>query len=149
MENELDPENRRLIEASLEKKYRELGEEYSSIARRMPGFYRFLSQLLDDPQLPKEFRPFLVGAIGVLCLPNRILPDADKNVLGLGYLVASVTRQLATQSDNEKIINRNWPESDTTAREVLSNVIQEGNEELQKHEIRKIFRFAGFETREH
>lgn len=149
MNDELDPDNRRLVEESLRDKYLTLGEEYSSIARRMPMFYRFLSQLLDDPQLPKEFRPFLVGAIGVLCLPNRILPDADKNVLGLGYLVASVTRQLATQSDNEKIINRNWPGNDKSARDVLSNVIREGNEELQKHEIRKVFRFAGFETREH
>lgn len=149
MTEDFDSDNRRLIEDAIREKYGSRGDEYQSIARRMPMFYRFLSQLLDDPQLPKEFRPFLVGAIGVLCLPNRILPNADKNVLGLGYLVASVTRQLATQSDNEKIIDRNWPESDTTARDVLSNVIREGNEELRKHEIRKIFRFAGFETREH
>lgn len=149
MNDDLNSDNRRLVEEALKDKYLTLGEEYSSIARRMPMFYRFLSQLLDDPQLPKEFRPFLVGAIGVLSLPNRILPDADKNVLGLGYLVASVTRQLATQSDNEKIIDRNWPESNSKARDVLSDVIREGNEELQKHEIRKIFRFAGFETREH
>lgn len=148
MDNGNNQDNPRFVEEAVDKKYRELGQEYQTIARRMPTFYRFLTQLLDDPQLPNEYRPFLVGTIGVLCLPNRILPDADKNVLGLGYLVASVTRQLATETDNEKIINRNWPEEQTLPRDVLSNVIREGNENLQKHEIRKIFRFAGFETRE-
>ena len=145
-----DPQDRghRYVEGAVEQKFRSVGDEYSSIAGRIPAFYRFLTQLLDDPQLPNEFRPFLVGTIGVLCLPNRILPDADKNVLGLGYLVASVTRQLAQETDNEKLIHRNWPEADTVPREVLSEVIRQGNEGLQKHEIRKVFRFAGFETRE-
>ncbi len=138
----------RLVEEAIDSKYRDLGDSYQSIARRMPAFYRFLTQLLDDPQLPKEFRPFLVGTIGVLCLPSRILPDADKNVLGLGYLVASVTRQLSTRTDNERLIERNWPETDTLPREVLSEVIREGNEELRKYQIRKVFRYAGFETRE-
>jgi len=138
----------RQVEKAIEQKYDSLGDDYKTIARRMPTFYRFLTQLLSDPQLPKEFRPFLVGTIGVLCLPNRILPDADKNVLGLGYLVASVTRQLSTQTENNKLVERNWPEGDTVPREVLSDVIREGNKELQKHEIRKVFRFAGFETRE-
>lgn len=148
MQDKNNGQDRSSMEHSIRAKYSSLAEEYESIAKRMPAFFRFLTHLLDDPQLPKEFRPFLVGTIGVLCLPNRILPDADKNVLGLGYLVASVTRQLATQTDNEKIIKRNWPESDTIPRDVLSDVIREGNEELEKHEIRKIFRFAGFETRE-
>ena len=148
MQEDFERDDTRLVEEASERKFDPVGTEYATIAGRLPTFYRFLTQLLDDPQLPKEFRPFLVGTIGVLCLPNRILPDADKNVLGLGYLVASVTRQLATQSDNEKLIDRNWPETDTVAREILSDVIREGNEDLQKHEIRKVFRFAGFETRE-
>lgn len=138
----------RYVEKAVANKFRDVGDRYSSIAGRVPTFYRFLTQLLDDPQLPNEFRPFLVGTIGVLCLPNRILPDADKNVLGLGYLVASVTRQLAQETDNEKLIERNWPEADSVPRDVLSEVIRQGNEDLQKHEIRKVFRFAGFETRE-
>lgn len=148
MQENFERDDTRLVEDAIERKYDSVGDEYATIAGRLPMFYRFLTQLLDDPQLPKEFRPFLVGTIGVICLPNRILPDADKNVLGLGYLVASVTRQLATQTDNEKLITRNWPEPDTGAREILSDVIREGNEDLQKHEIRKVFRFAGFETRE-
>jgi hypothetical protein len=148
MDTDRNGETSRLVEEAIQSKYRDLGDEYQSIARRMPTFYRFLTQLLDDPQLPKEFRPFLVGTIGVLCLPSRILPDADKNVLGLGYLVASVTRQLSTQTNNEKLIERNWPETSTVPRDVLSEVIREGNDELQKHEIRKVFRYAGFETRE-
>lgn len=148
MQKDFERDDTRLVEEAIERKFDSVGTEYATIAGRLPAFYRFLTQLLDDPQLPKEFRPFLVGTIGVLCLPNRILPDADKNVLGLGYLVASVTRQLATQADNEKLIDRNWPETDTVAREILSDVIREGNEDLQKHEIRKVFRFAGFETRE-
>jgi hypothetical protein len=148
MDSDRNGETSRLVEEAIQSKYRDLGDEYQSIARRMPTFYRFLTQLLDDPQLPKEFRPFLVGTIGVLCLPSRILPDADKNVLGLGYLVASVTRQLSTQTNNEKLIERNWPETSTVPRDVLSEVIREGNDELQKHEIRKVFRYAGFETRE-
>jgi len=146
-ENGRDREHR-YVEKAVQNKFHDVRDRYSSIADRVPTFYRFLTQLLDDPQLPNEFRPFLVGTIGVLCLPNRILPDADKNVLGLGYLVASVTRQLAQETDNEKLIHRNWPETDTVPRDVLSEVIRQGNEDLQKHEIRKIFRFAGFETRE-
>lgn len=148
MNQDFERDSSRTIEEAIRRKYDSIGEDYHLIARRMPTFYRFMTHLLDDPQLPKEFRPFLVGTIGVLCLPNRILPEEDKNVLGLGYLVASVTRQLAVQNDHEKLIQRNWPETETAPRDVLSGVIQEGNENLKKHEIRKIFRFAGFETRE-
>lgn len=122
-------------------------KEFSSEANLIPDFYTFSARLLNDRDLPEEFRPYLIGTMGSLCLPYTILEDPGRNALALGYLVASVCRQIAQKPRGDEVIDRNWPGEGEPSR-ILSGIIQKGNEELDQREIREFYRHVGFETRE-
>ena len=76
-----------------------------------PDFYRLLTRLLDDPQLPLRLRPLISSAIAYFILPADIISEELHGPYGyvddiwLCAYVADVVRQ---QVDDDAILVENW-----------------------------------------
>lgn len=135
-----------VIRDALRRHYGQVDSEYSSEANLIPDCYILCSRLLNDRDLPNQFRPYLVGTLGTICLPYTILENPGRNALALGYLLASVCRKIAQKPRGDEVIRRNWPGEGEPSR-IFSGIIQRGNEELDEREIREFYQHVGFETR--
>jgi hypothetical protein len=135
-----------VVRDALRRHFGRIDDEYAREGNLIPDLYTMLSRLLNDRDLPDEHRPYVVGALGTLCLPYTILEDPGRNALALTFLTASVCRRIAQHPDGDQIIDRNWPRDDRPS-DVLSEVISRGNEELDESEIMSFYNHAGFEAR--
>ena len=49
--------------------------EFSDIIHQAPAFYRMMTRLLDDKDLPKSMSPQIIAAIAYFILPEDIIPE--------------------------------------------------------------------------
>lgn len=134
------------VRDALRRQFGRVDDEYAREGNLIPDLYTLLSRLLNDRDLPEDLRPYVVGALGGLCLPYSILEDPGRNALALSFLVGSVCRRVAQSPDGNDVVERNWPRDDR-ASDVLSEVIARGNDELKQSEIMTLYNHAGFEAR--
>ena len=76
-----------------------------------PDFYRLLTRLLDDPQLPLRLRPLISSAIAYFILPADIISEALHGPYGYVddiWLCAYVADVVRRQLDDEAILVENW-----------------------------------------
>ena len=76
-----------------------------------PDFYRLLTRLLDDPQLPLRLRPLISSAIAYFILPADIISEALHGPYGYVddiWLCAYVADVVRRQLDDEAILAENW-----------------------------------------
>lgn len=121
--------------------------DFSHIARDIPRIYDYLVSLLDDDKLPDEYRPFIMGSFGMICLPKTVLPDPDRNALAIAYLVSSISRKLAESDETRHLLTEHWPAESDSVESELSAYIRQGNESLTNDEIVEVFEYAGFQTK--
>jgi uncharacterized membrane protein YkvA (DUF1232 family) len=109
-----------------------------------PDFYRLLTRLLDDPQLPLHLRPLIACAIAYFILPADIIPEELHGPYGyvddiwLCAYVADVVRQ---ELDHEAILVENW-EGEAPLMPLIAEVL--GKEpDLIGDERDRILRYTG------
>lgn len=76
-----------------------------------PEFYRLLTRLLDDPQLPLRSRPLVASAIAYFILPADIIPEELYGPYGYVddiWLCAYVADVVRRQVGDEAILVENW-----------------------------------------
>ena len=76
-----------------------------------PDFYRLLTRLLDDPQLPVQLRPLISSAIAYFILPADIISEELHGPYGYVddiWLCAYVADVVHRQLDDEAILAENW-----------------------------------------
>jgi uncharacterized membrane protein YkvA (DUF1232 family) len=76
-----------------------------------PDFYRLLTRLLDDPQLPVRLRPLISSAIAYFILPADIIAEELYGPYGYVddiWLCAYVADVVRRQLDDEAILTENW-----------------------------------------
>jgi uncharacterized membrane protein YkvA (DUF1232 family) len=76
-----------------------------------PDFYRLLTRLLDDPQLPVQLRPLISSAIAYFILPADIISEELHGPYGYVddiWLCAYVADVVHRQLDDEAILVENW-----------------------------------------
>jgi uncharacterized membrane protein YkvA (DUF1232 family) len=76
-----------------------------------PDFYRLLTRLLDDPQLPVSLRPLISSAIAYFILPADIIAEELHGPYGYVddiWLCAYVADVVHRQLDDEAILVENW-----------------------------------------
>ena len=76
-----------------------------------PDFYRLLTRLLDDPQLPSRLRPLISSAIAYFILPADIISEELHGPYGYVddiWLCAYVADVVRRQLGDEAILVENW-----------------------------------------
>jgi len=76
-----------------------------------PDFYRLLTRLLDDPQLPVRLRPLISSAIAYFILPADVISEELHGAYGYVddiWLCAYVADVVGRQLDDEAILVENW-----------------------------------------
>jgi len=76
-----------------------------------PDFYRLLTRLLDDPQLPVRLRPLISSAIAYFILPADIISEELYGPYGYVddiWLCAYVADVVRRQLNDEAILVENW-----------------------------------------
>ena len=76
-----------------------------------PDFYRLLTRLLDDPQLPLRLRPLIACAIAYFILPADIISEALHGPYGYVddiWLCAYVADVVRRETGDEAILVENW-----------------------------------------
>jgi uncharacterized membrane protein YkvA (DUF1232 family) len=76
-----------------------------------PDFYRLLTRLLDDPQLPVRLRPLISSAIAYFILPADVISEELHGPYGYVddiWLCAYVADVVRRQLDDEAILVENW-----------------------------------------
>jgi uncharacterized membrane protein YkvA (DUF1232 family) len=74
-------------------------------------FYRLLTRLLDDPELPLALRPLISSAIAYFILPADIISEELHGPYGYVddiWLCAYVADVVRRQLDDEAILVENW-----------------------------------------
>jgi uncharacterized membrane protein YkvA (DUF1232 family) len=76
-----------------------------------PDFYRLLTRLLDDPQLPRGLRPLISSAIAYFILPADIISEELHGPYGYVddiWLCAYVADVVRGQLGDAAILEGNW-----------------------------------------
>lgn len=85
--------------------------EHSDLVRYAPAFYRLMSRMLGDPELPRHMWKLVIAAIAYFILPSDIIPEESQGVEGYVddiFLCAMVADQVRTATGSDEILLRNW-----------------------------------------
>ena len=69
--------------------------EFADLISQAPAFYKLMTRLLDDPDLPKPLSPHIIAAIAYFILPEDIIPEDKFGPVGYVddiYLCAFVAK---------------------------------------------------------
>ncbi|MEM2096774.1 MAG: DUF1232 domain-containing protein [Methanothrix sp.] len=85
--------------------------EHSDLVRYAPAFYRLMSRMLGDPELPRHMWKLVIAAIAYFILPSDIIPEESHGAEGYVddiFLCAVVADQVRTATGSDEILLRNW-----------------------------------------
>jgi uncharacterized membrane protein YkvA (DUF1232 family) len=101
----------RAFDELLEQKIAVYEGRHDDLIYLAPDFYRLLTRLLDDPQLPAGLRPLISSAIAYFILPADIISEELYGPYGYVddiWLCAYVADVVRRQLDDEAILVENW-----------------------------------------
>lgn len=84
---------------------------HDELIYQAPALYRLLTNLLDDPRLPRKLRPLVLSAIAYFILPVDIIPEELEGPYGYVddiWLVAFVADRVRHEIGAEDILISNW-----------------------------------------
>jgi uncharacterized membrane protein YkvA (DUF1232 family) len=85
--------------------------EFEDIIKQAPAFYRLMTRLLDDPDLPRDLSQMVIAAIAYFILPEDAIPEDKYGPMGFIddiYLCAFVADKVMQAAGKEEILVRNW-----------------------------------------
>jgi len=120
--------------------------EFSDIIHQAPAFYRMMTRLLDDKDLPKSMSPQIIAAIAYFILPEDIIPEDKFGPVGYVddiYLCAFVANEVAKTSGSPDILTRNWDGNVPIAK--LIREILDREKELIEDKKDRIMQYIGYD----
>jgi uncharacterized membrane protein YkvA (DUF1232 family) len=85
--------------------------KFSEIIQEAPAFFRLMTRLLDDRDLPKGLSHQIIAAIAYFVLPADVFPEDIYGPIGYIddiYLCALVADRVMKQVGSDYILTRNW-----------------------------------------
>ncbi len=134
------------IDILLEEDTADYQGEYQDIIRQAPGFYRLMTNLLEEPALLGRFRPLVLAAIAYFVLPTEIYPEDLEGPMGYIddiFLCALVADQIRRELRNEEILKENWEGSKPLLPLLQDILSQLGDQIGDKREL--ILWYIGYE----
>jgi uncharacterized membrane protein YkvA (DUF1232 family) len=111
-----------------------------------PAFYRLMTRLLDDKDLPSHQSQLVIAAIAYFILPGDIVPEDKYGPLGFVddiFLCAFVADQIRKETASDEILVRNWDGKNSIIsliKEILS-----GEDKLIGDKKGTILEYIGYE----
>jgi uncharacterized membrane protein YkvA (DUF1232 family) len=112
-----------------------------------PDFYRLLTRLLDDAQLPPRLRPLIACAIAYFILPADIIPEELHGPYGYVddiWLCAYVADVVRRDLGDEAILVENW-EGEAPLMPLIAEVLDK-EQDLIGEERQRILWYTGCAT---
>jgi uncharacterized membrane protein YkvA (DUF1232 family) len=109
-----------------------------------PDFYRLLTRLLDDPQLPLRLRPLIACAVAYFILPADVIPEELHGPYGYVddiWLCAYVADVVRRELGDEAILVENW-EGEAPLLPLIDEVLDK-EQDLIGDEREGILRYTG------
>lgn len=120
--------------------------EFSDLIHQAPAFYRLMTRLLDDKDLPRDISPHIIAAIAYFILPEDIIPEDKFGPVGYVddiYLCAFVANEIIEASGSNDIISRNW-DGNRPATELIKEILDR-EEELLGNKKERMMQYIGFD----
>ena len=109
-----------------------------------PDFYRLLTRLLDDPQLPLRLRPLIACAIAYFILPADVIPEELYGPYGYVddiWLCAYAADVVRRELGDEAILVENW-EGEAPLLPLIAEVLDK-EQDLIGDGRERILRYTG------
>ena len=120
--------------------------EFSDLIHQAPAFYRLMTRLLDDKDLPRDMSPHIIAAIAYFILPEDIIPEDKFGPVGYVddiYLCAFVANEIIEASGSKDIISRNW-DGNKPVIELVAEILDR-EEELLGNKKDRMLQYIGFD----
>lgn len=123
--------------------------EFGPIIRLAPAFYRMMTRLLGDRELPRRMSPLVIAAIAYFILPADIIPEEKLGAAGYVddiYLCAFVANEVMQAAGSQEIVTRNW-DGETSVVALIRDIL--GREsDLIGSKRGQIMRYIGYDQLE-
>jgi uncharacterized membrane protein YkvA (DUF1232 family) len=119
---------------------------HENVVIEAPAFYRLLTRLLDDPDLPPRLRPLVLIALGYFAISGDIIPEDIQGPLGFTddiFLTILVADQIRKELKSDDILTRNW--DGNTSLSFFMEEFKNNEEDLIGDKREQILKFAGWE----
>jgi uncharacterized membrane protein YkvA (DUF1232 family) len=133
------------FDALLEEDIASYEGRHDEIIFQAPAFYRLLVRLLDDPLLPRKFRPLVLAAIAYFILPADIIPEdiyGPEGYMDDIFLCACVAEHIGREVGGS-ILEQNW-EGESPVLPLIGEII-DLEHDLIGEEKQKILDYIGAE----
>lgn len=120
--------------------------EFSDLIHQAPAFYRMMTRLLDDKDLPRSISPHIIAAIAYFILPEDIIPEDKFGPVGYVddiYLCAFVANEVVKESGSSDIITRNW-DGNRPVIELIKEILDR-EKELLGNKKEHMMQYIGFD----
>jgi uncharacterized membrane protein YkvA (DUF1232 family) len=120
--------------------------EFSDIIHQAPAFYRMMTRLLDDKDLPKSMSPQIIAAIAYFILPEDIIPEDKFGPVGYVddiYLCAFVAYEVMKETGTSDILSRNW-DGGRPVIELIEEILNR-EKELLGNKKERMMQYIGFD----
>lgn len=119
---------------------------HENVVSEAPAFYRLLTRLLDDPDLPERLRPLVLTSIGYFAIPGDIIPEDIQGPLGFAddiFIAVLVADHIRKELKSDEILTRNWDGGNSIF--LLMDEYKNNEEELIGDKREQILKFVGYE----
>jgi uncharacterized membrane protein YkvA (DUF1232 family) len=119
---------------------------HENVVCEAPAFYRLLTRLLDDPDLPERLRPLVLTSIGYFAIPGDIIPEDIQGPLGFAddiFIAVLVADHIRKELKSDEILTRNWDGGNSIF--LLMDEYKNNEEELIGDKREQILKFVGYE----
>lgn len=120
--------------------------EFADLISQAPAFYKLMTRLLDDPDLPKPLSPHIIAAIAYFILPEDIIPEDKFGPVGYVddiYLCAFVAKGVLEATGSPDILSRNWDGKRPVIQ--LIEEILDREKELLGNKKERMMQYIGFD----
>jgi uncharacterized membrane protein YkvA (DUF1232 family) len=125
-------------------------EERQELVAQAPAFFRLLSNILDDPNLPGRLRPLVLAGIAYFALATDIIPEDLVGPNGLIddiFLAAFICARIRQALGSAEILTENWDGTGDVLA-LIANIL-ERETELVGDQRELILWYIGYEHLEH
>lgn len=120
--------------------------EYQELITCAPQFYRLLTNILDDPDLPGRLRPLILVALAYFLTPVDIISEdliGPRGYLDDIFLTAFIADYVQKELGSDAILVRSW-EGQGSISEIIQKIFHQEKELIgDKREL--ILWYIGFE----
>jgi uncharacterized membrane protein YkvA (DUF1232 family) len=120
--------------------------EHQELIRQAPSFYRMMTRMMGDGNLPRSSWQLVIAAIAYFIMPQDVIPDdvfGPKGYLDDIYLCAIISKRIVQEAGTENILIHNW-DGDVSIIRLIDEIISRESE-LIGNKREEILAYVGFD----